>query len=54
FKEGDTIAVVGDDDLVEVYGRVAENFGVKLAPAPADAAIRGALTIWRRHRLAAK
>ncbi|AEH82369.1 2-dehydro-3-deoxygalactonokinase [Sinorhizobium meliloti] len=54
FKEGDTIAVVGDDDLVEVYGRVAVAFGVKLAPAPADAAIRGALTIWRRHRLAAK
>lgn len=54
FEEGDTIAVVGDDDLVEVYGRVAEAFGVKIAPAPADAAIRGALTISRRGRPTAK
>lgn len=45
FKEGDTIAVVGDDDLVEVYERVATAFGLELAPAPADAAIRGALAI---------
>lgn len=45
FKEGDTIAVVGDDDLVEVYERVATAFGLELAPVPADAAIRGALAI---------
>ncbi|NRP72931.1 putative 2-dehydro-3-deoxygalactonokinase DgoK1 [Ensifer psoraleae] len=45
FKEGDTIAIVGDDDLAEVYEAVSKAFGVNLAPAPADAAIRGALAI---------
>lgn len=53
FKEGDTIAVVGDDDLVEVYERVATAFGLELAPAPADAAIRGALEISGRRSAAA-
>ncbi|MCA1404383.1 2-dehydro-3-deoxygalactonokinase [Ensifer sp. IC3342] len=50
FTEGDTIAVVGDDELVEAYEVVAKAFGMKLAPAPADAAIRGALAISGRDR----
>ena len=47
FGEGDTIAVVGDDDLVAVYAAVAASCGVNVAPAPADASIRGALRVAR-------
>ncbi|RDI51371.1 2-dehydro-3-deoxygalactonokinase [Microvirga subterranea] len=47
FKDGERIAVVGDDDLVEVYERVAGAFGLSLEPAPEDAAVRGCLIIAR-------
>lgn len=45
FEDGERIAVVGDDDLVEVYERVAGAFGLSLEPAPEDAAMRGCLTV---------
>ncbi|MBZ6077219.1 2-dehydro-3-deoxygalactonokinase [Microvirga puerhi] len=45
YVDGARIAVVGDDDLVEVYSRVAKAFGLILAPAPDDAAVRGCLAI---------
>ncbi|EIM26324.1 2-dehydro-3-deoxygalactonokinase [Microvirga lotononidis] len=47
FTDGDRIAVVGDDDLVEVYERVAGAFGLSLEPAPEDAAVRGCLAVAR-------
>ncbi|WP_210497071.1 2-dehydro-3-deoxygalactonokinase [Microvirga antarctica] len=45
FKDGDTIAVVGDDDLVDVYGRVAMAYGLTVVMGPDDAAVRGCLAI---------
>jgi 2-dehydro-3-deoxygalactonokinase len=45
FHDGDTIAVVGDDGLVAVYETVGRLFGLTIRPAPADAAVRGALVI---------
>jgi 2-dehydro-3-deoxygalactonokinase len=45
FKDGERIAVVGDDHLVEVYERVAGAFGLSLEPASEDAAVRGCLAI---------
>lgn len=50
FGDGDTIAVVGDDELVEVYETVARAFGLELAAVPADVAIHGALAISGRGR----
>ncbi|MBB6469821.1 2-dehydro-3-deoxygalactonokinase [Aminobacter lissarensis] len=45
FEKGEVISVVGDDDLVAVYEKVAQLCGLGLRPAPADAAIRGALAV---------
>ena len=48
FRQGDTVAVVGDDHLVLVYETVARGFGLQLEPVRADVAIRGALEIAAR------
>lgn len=45
FKAGDTVAVVGDDDLVDVYCRAAEAFGLSANLGSPDAAITGCLDI---------
>jgi 2-dehydro-3-deoxygalactonokinase len=45
FAEGQTIAVVGDDDLVEVYCRTADAFGLRVEIGPDDAAVRGCLAV---------
>ncbi|MCB8821074.1 2-dehydro-3-deoxygalactonokinase [Microvirga rosea] len=45
YGEGASIAVVGDDDLVEVYKRTADAFGLAVVPAVEDAAVRGCLAI---------
>jgi 2-dehydro-3-deoxygalactonokinase len=45
FLEGEAIAVVGDDDLVEIYHRAAKAFGLTIALAPPDAAMKGCLAI---------
>lgn len=44
-RAGDTVAVVGDDELVEPYRRAAEASGLKVIMGAEDAAVRGALAI---------
>ncbi len=44
-RAGDTVAVVGDDDLVDLYRRAAEASGLAVVMGPEDAAVRGALAI---------
>ena len=44
-KAGDTVAVVGDDELVDLYCRAAQASGLAVVTGPEDAAVRGALGI---------
>jgi 2-dehydro-3-deoxygalactonokinase len=45
FTPGDTITIVGDDDLVDVYCRAAEAFELTTTKGHKDAAVRGCLAI---------
>ena len=45
---GDTVTVVGDDDLVALYMRCAKLAGLAPVQGPADAAVRGTLAIARQ------
>jgi 2-dehydro-3-deoxygalactonokinase len=45
FSEGDTVTVVGDDDLVEVYHRAGEAFGLQIVMGDEGCAVRGCLAI---------
>jgi 2-dehydro-3-deoxygalactonokinase len=45
FAEGEAVAVVGDDDLVEVYRRTGEAFGLRITVGDEDCAVRGCLAI---------
>ncbi|MDF2809606.1 MAG: 2-dehydro-3-deoxygalactonokinase [Microvirga sp.] len=45
FEIGDTIAVIGDDDLVDVYRRVGESFGLTVILGDPDCAVQGCLAI---------
>jgi 2-dehydro-3-deoxygalactonokinase len=45
FKDGDIIAVVGDDDLVEIYRRVGEAFGLTVVLGDPNCTVRGCLAI---------
>ncbi|MDF2812675.1 MAG: 2-dehydro-3-deoxygalactonokinase, partial [Microvirga sp.] len=45
FEMGDTIAVIGDDDLVDVYRRVGESFGLTVILGDPDCAVKGCLAI---------
>lgn len=45
FTRGDAVAVVGDEDLVEIYRRAGGGFGLDMRSGPADAALNGALAL---------
>lgn len=45
FTQGDAVAIVGDEDMVEIYRRAGEAFGLAIRPGPADAALAGALAL---------
>jgi 2-dehydro-3-deoxygalactonokinase len=45
YSAGDTVSIVGDDDLVEVYSRAAEIMEITPVVGPEDAALRGVLEI---------
>jgi 2-dehydro-3-deoxygalactonokinase len=45
FTPGDTVTIVGDDDLVEIYCRTAEAFALTTTVGNKDAAVRGCLAI---------
>jgi 2-dehydro-3-deoxygalactonokinase len=45
FAAGDPLAIVGDDDMAEVYRRAAEAFGARPEIAPPDTAVTGALAL---------
>jgi 2-dehydro-3-deoxygalactonokinase len=47
YSTGDVVAIIGGDDLVEVYRRTAEIMGVAPVVGPDDAALRGVLEIAR-------
>ncbi|MEO3432073.1 2-dehydro-3-deoxygalactonokinase [Inquilinus sp. CAU 1745] len=45
FTQGDAVAIVGDEDMVEIYRRAGEAFGLTVRSGPADAALAGALAL---------
>ena len=48
FAAGDTLGLIGGDALLARYALAADAFGLDTVRAPADAALRGALTIAAR------
>lgn len=45
FRQGEAVAIVGDEDMVEIYRRAGEAFGLTVRSGPADAALAGALAL---------